>query len=194
MSRYLTRTGTIRVLRTLGFSFAAVACLSAGLCPTSADSPCGPIDQTDVGFGSAGLALTSSDLSTTFDGGVRTFSWSRLVEDVCAEAHASAHWTVSATDNQLPPGWKVEAGYLVTALLGSNVTLKESVSSNVRTYDAEAEIGLKQAYAGKPGRFVLYIEISFTSQGTLQTDREAAQRAIQTLQFRSIYRLTNPNK
>ena len=193
MSNDLPRTRIVLVLRTVGISFAAIACLSAGLCPTSADSPCGPIGYTDVSFGSAGTALSSSDLETSFDGGVRTFSWSRLTENVCSESHPSVRWTLAANANQLPPGWKVEAGYLVTALLGSNVTLQASESENVRIYEGKAEVGLKQAYAGEPGRFLLFLEISFTSQGTLQADREAAQRAIRSVEFHSLHRVTNPN-
>lgn len=177
-----------RFLR-LGFSFATIAILSAAACPTSADdAECGPSDEMSLSIVDVVAALASPDLETSFSGGVRTFGWSRLVENVCSNEHVKAQWHFGARVNQIPPGWRVDGGYRITALLGQDLTLQAANAGDVRIYDAETEIGLSQAFDGEPGRFLIFLDVSFTSRGNLQEDQEALQRVFWEVSMSARYK------
>ena len=179
----------------LCFSFMAIAVLSASSCPTDAndDSPCGEPGHLIIYNLTAAQALTSSDLEVTLSGGVRTFSWARVIENVCSEKHASADWSFSGQADKLPPGWRVDAGYVITPVLGGVVTLKATDSNNVRTYDGEAEFGLSQAFQGQPGRFLTFLDISFTSQGNLQADQAVVQSLFRQMRMGAEYQQAKTN-
>ena len=170
MSRlaYLSRRSLFR----LGFSVAGIAMLSAAACPVSSDNAvCGAPGTATMAFNGSFDALYTADLATSLSGGVRTYSWSHLVENVCPNEHVKAGWLFEARADKLPPGWDIEAGYLITALSGSKVPLTGQTANNIRSYNGATDIGLKQAYDGEPGRFLLYLDISFTSRGNAEEDR-----------------------
>ena len=172
MSNALRRTTVPRVrIRRLGFSFIAIALLSGSTCPKD-ESACGDETGNAWLYFSPVEALGSPDLETTLSGNERTFSWSRLIENVCSQEHADANWLLTVNPNKLPPGWRVEAGYLVTALVGSTVTLTAAPEGDRRKYTGKTDIGLSQAFGEGPGRFLVFLDLSFTSQGDLTTDRE----------------------
>jgi hypothetical protein len=184
-----TRASRVRFLR-LGLSFAAVAILSASTCSTASDdSLCGKPAGFTFALEGPVAALTSTDLDISFSGGVRTFSWSRVVENVCSNEHAKAQWTFDVLSAKLPPGWKVNAGYLLTDFLGRDLTLKATdFNPQVRSYEGEADIGLTQAFGGDPARFVVYLEASFTSQGDVVDDRAVMQRLLERVRIEMSYR------
>ena len=174
----MLRTDVFRVrLLRLGSCFAAVALLSAANCFTSPDDDeCGESNSSSISYSNTPQALASSDLETSLSGGVRTFSWSRLVENVCSSEHVKAGWLLIVDPAHLPAGWRVDAGYFITALSGSVVPLTESTVGSSRDYRANSEIGLKQAFEGQPGRFLIFLDFSFNSLGSLTDDREAVNR------------------
>jgi hypothetical protein len=174
LARGRTDAFSIRFVR-LGSCVAAVAILSASSCFTSPDnSNCGASGELFQTYNTAAEALNSPDLETSFSGGVRTFSWSRFVENVCSDEHVNAEWSFSAIVNKLPPGWRVDAGYFTTALLGRNLTLEAQPIGDLRKYVVATEIGLNQAFDDGPGSFLMFIDISFTSRGDLAEDRAVA--------------------
>jgi hypothetical protein len=173
----------------MGLGFVVVAILAA--CPTSPDKPeCGADSILELDYPNLTAALTSSDLETSFGDGRRSFSWSKIAENVCSEEHANAQFTVNAAADRLPPGWRVEAGYLLTPLVGRTVTLVPgNVGENLRSYTGLTQIGLSQAFEGKPGRFLLFIDISFTSQGDVIDDRSVLQQALVNILGAASYKL-----
>ena len=87
------------------------------------------------------------------------------------------------------PKKNVEAGYVITPVLGALVTMKPSNrSTNVRNYDGSAKFGLRQAYGEQPGRFLPFLEISFTSQGNLQADQAVVQSLFLLMQMNVYYK------
>ena len=172
-----------RFLR-LGFCCTAAALLSASSCFTSPDEEeCGISTSNALSLSNTPQALGSPDLETSLNGGVRTFSWSRLVQNVCSSEHVKAGWLLNVDAVLLPPGWHVEAGYLITQLSGSVVPLTESTLSGTTTreYRGNSDIGLKQAFEGQPGRFLIFLDFSFNSLGSLTDDREAVNRFFHNL-------------
>jgi len=198
MTKGPRRTDSVRIFLRLAFSFAAVAILSASSCPTSADDDlgCGQSDSMSIHFGLTGDIdpLISPDLTISSEGGRRTFSWSRLVENVCSNEHVRASWSLTSNPSHLPPGFSVDAGYLLTALTGSNVTLAaKNEDTNTRIYQGETEIGLRQAFDGEAGRFLIFLDISFTSQGGEAADRLVATGIIRFMTMQATYRQAKAN-
>ena len=164
---------------------------SCGILGAEDESGCGP-EGFPAGFGISNSidAVTSPSLDTSLAGGRRFFGWSWLVENACTEQHVRATWVLRVNPQNLPLGWQVEAGYLLTALSGNSVAFTPiDRSATEREYQGLSGIGLKQAFPSGPGRFLLYVQLSFTSQGDFQTDREVVQRLFSHVGLFAEYRL-----
>ena len=182
---YFTRRSLFRP----GFSIAAVTILSAAACPVSSDkAACGLPATATMAFYASFDALFTSDLATSLDGGVRTYSWSHLVENACPDEHVKAEWLFEARPDKLPAGWDIEAGYLITALSGRKVPLTGQTINNIKSYSGAADIGLKQAYDGEPGRFLLYLDISFPSRGNAEEDRAVVENLFKFIYVSANYK------
>jgi hypothetical protein len=149
-------------------------------CPGVTDPtvPCGPRGDGLVFIAQTpGVALLSPALETSFANGRRTFFWSKTVENVCSSEHVQVSWNLwLAPPSERPAGWEATAGWAISPFVGRDVAL--TYESSTDSYQGKSEIGLKQAYEGKPGRFLMALEISFTSQGIETVDREVLQRAM----------------
>lgn len=188
LARGRANAGGVRSLR-LAFSFAALAVLSAAACPTSSDiDECGKANFTRIAISNRVDALNSPDLETSVVGGVRTFSWSRVVEDVCSNEHVQTGWRLETVADKLPAGWDVKAGYIITPLLGDEVTLQGQTAGNVRTYTGTGNIGLSQAFDGARGRFLIFLDIHFTSRGSLTQDQAVVEDLFRFMLIEAVYK------
>jgi len=155
------------------------------------ESSCGASGNPfQVTFDTAVEALTSPTMESGLFNGRRSFEWSWHVQNVCAEEHVNASWDLAVDPAQIPPGWRVDAGYELGVLFSRGVTLTPvDNAANRRVYRGQASLGLSQLYEGKPGQFLVWIAISFTSQGDFTGDRGIAQRVLQDLSLTAPYKL-----
>ena len=165
-----------------------LTCWSCDIFKSTSSSDCGPADTDQLSFNAASLAFASPLMETTFAGGRRTFSWSMLVDNVCTGEHARATWELAVNRDQLPAGWRVDAGYVLNLAFGDDVTLTPSDVNTFRNYLGQTNIGLEQIFKAGPGLFLMVLEISFPSNGDLSADRTTAQRLFAHLQLTANYK------
>lgn len=85
-------------------------------------------------------------------------------QNICTEEHSRAEFNIGLKDNKFPPGVKATG----KAYWGGFYEKKV----NLGPYDTYLEdIGLKQAFDGKPGWIGLQIIFEFPTQGSLEKDK-----------------------
>lgn len=171
-----------------------IAALASADCNDLVDpETCGPEGNPDVIIAHNGEAATiSSALETELVNGQRQFTWSAIVENICADEHVQAAWVLDVNNTQIPAGFRVDAGWVISPVIGSEVVLKAAASpqgSSHISYEAKEEVGLAQVYLGKPGRFLPFLAISFDTKGSLAADFEALKTLVSFFQVTARHKL-----
>jgi len=182
------RAGFVRYAALLVAGALTASC--SGLVNDALTPECGD-DKTTVvlSASTAAVALTNPALETDLDQGFRYFSWTFLVENICADAHAKPFWQLITDKTKLPPGWNVSAGWVTTPVTSGEVTLPPHDDGSLRTYSAYGDIGMEQGSVGGVGRLAVWIEFGFESQGNIDVDREVARQLLQALDMTVAYKL-----
>jgi hypothetical protein len=174
---------TIAILILFSFIFTGGTCFKSG--GTEPDDLCGAIKEWDRKFEPLDYKYTS------VDNGIREFIYYDTTdpEDICSEEHVNAYFEVFCKQHtSLPPDSLKVYGEAYWSLFGNSDEMEYSPSSIPYTYRGYLEIGLKQAFPGKPGSVGLQVVIRFPTQGDIKLDQDYLNLYIDEIALKLNYR------
>ena len=150
---------SVKWFTTVMYGFALI-CISA--CGRNAEDYCG-VDT--VWVSNLGTEPVSERLDPLNASRIFIFEDFNTPENICADEHSDAYFTIVLKDNKFPAGTKASgvaywgANFIKTVNLGPGET-------------GLLDIGLKQVFKDQPGWIGLQIIFEFPTQGSLEKDKE----------------------
>jgi hypothetical protein len=163
-------------------------CFTGSTCnPTDTTEPiepCGDQMTWGISWGSSGTSDHSPKWSFGLDGDLRTaVLYSEAIpEDMCPDEHVTVDYSASMI-GPFPITIDVY-GQAFWSLYGRTTILKDEQIARL----AKQEIGLKQAFDGKPGYLSAQIKFVFLSQGSLEIDTAYLMKKIESAYIDVAYR------